>query len=217
MTLEKLREKNPDIKIYSVFDKEFCEFGRIVKDIDLDDIIKESEKLEFPKEGSLYLPSVESLEKCAAFGEIREKIFGNLDTQLGVTIGYNTLLNATEWHTCSEFNVAVTDLVLILGNRADLKDNTIDSSQMKVFFVPKGCAIECYATTLHFCPCQVSDNGFISLVGLLKGTNVPLETPASDKYLYRFNKWIIAHNDNTSLLERGVMPGISGVNYEIKY
>lgn len=217
MTLEKLREKNPDIKIYSVYDKEFCEFGRIVDDIDLDDLLKESEKLEFPKEGSLYLPSVESLEKCNAFSQVREKIFGNLDAQLGVTIGYSSFLNATEWHTCSEFNVAVTDLVLILGNRVDLKDNTIDSSQMKVFFVPKGCAIEVYATTLHFCPCQVNDNGFICLVGLLKGTNVPLEEPSSDKYLFRFNKWIIAHNENQALLDRGVMPGISGINYEIKY
>lgn len=217
MTLEKLREKNPDIKIYSVFDEEFKEYGVVINDIDLTEFISESEKLEFPKEGSLYLPSVESLEKCSSFPAVCERIFGNLKAQMGVTIGYSSFLNATEWHTCSEFNVAVTDLVLILGNRADLKNNTIDSSQMKVFFVPKGCAIEVYATTLHFCPCQVNDNGFICLVGLLKGTNVPLEEPSSDKYLFRFNKWIIAHNDNTSLLDRGVMPGISGVNYEIKY
>ncbi len=217
MTIEKLREKNPDLKIYSVYDEEFKEYGRVVADIPLDEIISASEKIELPDEGSSYLPSVECLEKCDVFLPVKEKIFGNLETQIGYTMGHSNFLNAAEWHTCSEFNVAVTPLVLILGKRSDLENNTIDSSSMKVFYLEKGCAVEVYATTLHFCPCEVSADGFFCVVGLLKGTNVPLEGEVEDKYLFRFNKWIIAHNDNKALLDRGVMPGISGVNYEIKY
>ena len=31
------------------------------------------------------------------------------------------------------------------------------------------------------------------------------------------NKWIIAHEQNTSLINRGVISGITGENFEIKY
>ena len=81
----------------------------------------------------------------------------------------------------------------------------------------KGDAVEVYATSLHFCPCQVSDSGFSCVTVLPKDTNTPLEKPSDDKLLFKKNKWIICHDKNQSLIERGVYPGIHGINYQIKY
>ena len=80
-----------------------------------------------------------------------------------------------------------------------------------------GTAIEVYASTLHFCPCEVQREGFGCVVALPVGTNIPLEEPSEDPLLFRKNKWIVAHDQNRSLIERGVVPGIDGVNYEIRY
>lgn len=77
--------------------------------------------------------------------------------------------------------------------------------------------IEVFGTSLHFCPCQVSDKGFSCVVVLPKGTNASLDTPTDDKLLFKKNKWIICHDKNTSLIEKGVYPGIHGTNFEIKY
>ena len=88
---------------------------------------------------------------------------------------------------------------------------------MKGFFLEKGDIAEVYATSLHFCPCQVSDNGFSCVVGLPKGTNDILDKPSTDKLLFKKNKWLICHDENTALIEKGVYPGIHGVNYEVKY
>ena len=41
--------------------------------------------------------------------------------------------------------------------------------------MPKGAAIEVYATSLHYAPCHVSDEGFRSVVVLSKGTNTDLD------------------------------------------
>ena len=86
-----------------------------------------------------------------------------------------------------------------------------------MFYLEKGDAVELYSSTLHFCPCHVSDNGFSSVAALPKGTNTPLDEPSDDKLLFKKNKWIICHDKNQSLIEKGVYPGIHGINYEIKY
>ena len=75
--------------------------------------------------------------------------------------------------------------------------------------------VEVYATSLHFCPCEVNEAGFGCVVALPKGTNTDLETPSGDKLIFRKNKWIIAHEENETLKARGVASGISGINYEI--
>lgn len=126
-------------------------------------------------------------------------------------------MNATEWHTSSEINIAVTPLVLILGHIWDIGDGKIDSSKFKAFYLPKGTVVEVYATSLHFCPCEVSKKGFGCVVALPKDTNTNLEVEPQDKLLFRKNKWIIAHCENEALINRGVVAGITGTNYEIKY
>ncbi len=217
MTIEALRRANPGLAIYTVHDPAFARFGRVLKGFDTAEILTAAEEKPMPTEGSVYEASTEAFETLAIAGEIGYTCFGEMPTQVGYCYGHSNRLNAVEWHTSSEVNIAVTDLVLQLGDVRDLRDNTLDSAKIMAFFVEKGTVIEVYATTLHFCPCEVQAAGFGCVVALPKGTNLPLERESEDKYLFRKNKWIIAHNDNTALIARGVNSGISGENIEIKY
>ena len=215
--LKRLQEKNPELRLYDVSSDEFAEYGRVLTGFDTAAIIREAECIGRPESGTVYLPSVAAFEALDIFGRVREEIFGTLDIQLGYCYGYSDSLNATEWHYSSELNIAVTPLVLILAKRSDLKNNRLDSAQMKAFFVPAGTVLEAYATTLHYCPCQVSDGGFGCVVGLPRGTNTPLDAPVSDPLLFRKNKWILAHDGQKELLAKGVVAGIGGINFKINY
>mgnify|MGYP003310533965 CR=1 FL=1 len=77
--------------------------------------------------------------------------------------------------------------------------------------------LETYATTLHFCPCEVSNEGFGWIVALPLGTNTSLDAPSTDKFLTKKNKWQIAHEDNIVLIEAGLIAGIYGENFKIEY
>lgn len=215
--LDRLKKLNANVKLFDVYSEEFSEYGRVLNDVDVSELIREAQRLEFPESGSVYLASVDTLEATEAAARIKELVFGTLDTQIGYCYGYSSMLNATEWHFSSELNVAVTPLVLILGKRSDIKNGRLCSGDMKAFYVPAGAVIEVYATTLHFCPCQVSDGGFGCIVGLPTATNTPLDAPVDDKLLFRKNKWILAHEQNSALIERGVVAGIYGENYKINY
>ena len=203
------------MKIYRVTDKEFDQFGKIL-DIDTKEIIETAEKIELPSEGSIYAASLENFEKLPIMNVVQNECFGGMPTQLGYCYGHSNMLNALEWHKCSEVNVAVTDLILLLGDVRDIEaGNKYNSAKVKAFKVLKGEAIEVYATTLHFCPIETQKCGFGCVVGLLKGTNTDLEEKTDNKLLFRKNKWIIAHNDNKALLDRGVSGGIYGINHKI--
>lgn len=215
--LESLKELNQDIEVFSVNDSEFKTFGRVIKDLDTTEIIAAAEKIANPETGSVYTPSEDSFEKLKIATQIKNEYFGTLPTQIGYCYGHSNFLNAAEWHFSSEINIAVTPLVLILGHIWDIENGKIDSSSFKAFYLPKGTAVEVYATTLHFCPCEVSKDGFGCVVGLPLDTNTPLDVTAENPLLFRKNKWIIAHEQNTSLINRGVVSGITGKNFEIKY
>ena len=126
-------------------------------------------------------------------------------------------LNALEWHKNSEINVAIDDIVLLLGQLDEIVDGGYHSDKVKAFYLEKGEAAEVYATSLHFTPCTVKKTGMGAVVGLPLGTNTDLEIEVKDKKIFRKNKWIICHENNEALIGRGVVPGITGINYEIKY
>lgn len=212
-----LKEKNPDIKLYSVNEIEFKTFGRVIKDLDTAEIISAAEAIINPETGSAYSPREASFEKLKISAQIKSEYFGTLPTQIGYCYGHSNFLDAAEWHTSSEINIAVTPLVLILGHIWDIENGKIDSSRFKAFYLPKGTAVEVYSTTLHFCPCEVEKGGFGCVVGLPLDTNTPLDATPDNPLLFRKNKWIIAHEQNTSLINRGVISGITGENFEIKY
>lgn len=130
--LEKLKKLNPDIEIFDVTSEEFTTFGRIIKGMDVTEIITEAKKIEMIGNDSNYKPSVEAFEKLNIAGEIKIKLFGESEIQVGYCWGYNSIFGATEWHTSSEINIAVTDLLIIVGHVWDVKDNTIDTSKFRL-------------------------------------------------------------------------------------
>lgn len=214
--LEKLRKLNPDINIYSIHDAEFKKYGKVI-DLDTDEIVKACEGIEMPEKGTIYKMSEDKLENLACSDFLRKKLMGGCDVQIGICCGYSSFLNGLEYHNSSEINVAATSLVLILGLRYEMVDNEYNSENVKAFYLEKGDVVEVFGTSMHFCPCQVSDEGFSCVVVLPTGTNDILDEPMEDVLLFKKNKWIICHDENNGLIERGVYPGIHGVNYEIKY
>ena len=217
MNLKELKDKNPELKLYEIDDAAFAEYGRRITGVDVTEIIEAGKNVEFPQEGSLYEPSLPAFESLAISDWIQKNCYGELSTQVGYCYGHANYLNGWEWHTCHEINIAVTDMVLILGKRSDFKNGTIESHTAKAFLLHEGDMVEIYATSLHFCPCEVAKEGFGCVVALPKGTNVPLEGQVEDPVLFRKNKWIVAHEENQGLIDRGVVSGITGPNYEIKY
>lgn len=215
--LEILQKQNPRLALYSVESEEFSSFGRVLKDMDVRPILEAAKKIQLPEQDSCYVASEPQFEALPLAKEIRDKYFGTLPTQVGYCWGYNRLMNATEWHFSSEINIAVTPLILILCHIWDIRDGKIEASQFKAFYLPAGTAVEVYATSGHYCPCQIAGTGFGCVVALPEGTNTPLEQPAADPLLFRRNKWIIAHEENQALIDRGVVPGITGENYCINY
>ncbi len=214
--LEKLKKLNPDIKIFSIKDEEFKKYGRIL-DFDSKEIVEACENLNFPENGSAYEPSVKSLEELSSSEKLREMAFGGCDAQIGICHGYNSMMNGLEFHKSSEINIAAKPLVLILGLTYEMDENEFSSEKAKAFWLEKGDTVEVYGTSLHFCPCQVADDGFSCVVVLPKDTNTLLDKASDDKLLFKKNKWLICHDKNQGLIDKGVYPGIHGINYEIKY
>ena len=215
--MQNLIEKNPGLKIYSVNDPEFLTFGKVVDCIDVSSLIEEAKKIALPETGSSYQASTPAFEALPVAKQIADYFYGSMPTEIGYCWGHSSFLNATEWHSSSEINIAVTPMVLFLGHIWDMVDGKMDSSKFTAFYVPQGTVLEAYATTLHFCPCETSADGFGCIVALPMGTNTDLEAKTDDPKLFRKNKWIISHVDNAGLIARGVVPGISGENYQIKY
>lgn len=215
--LENLKAKN-SIPFFNVFDEEFKKYGTVLNNIDTKEIVVVGEKIALPESGTVYHAFEPVFKTLTVANEIKQKCFGETACQIGYCYGYNSYLNALEWHNCNEINIAVTDAVLILAKREDFDKNfQMDSKDCKAFFVPKGTAIEVYSDSLHFCPCQVSNNGFGMVVGLTLGTNTPLDKKHSDRKLWAKNKWLVSHKANKDLIDRGAFVGINGDNIQIKY
>lgn len=215
MHFSELKAKNPKLALYRIDSAEFAAFGRRVPGIDPTELIAAADTVERPAEGSAYLPSLPAFEALPVAEAFATHVFGTLPVQTGYCHGHSSLLNALEWHMCSEVNVATSDLVLLLGRRQDMVNGRIDSSALKAFYLSRKDVVEIYATTLHFCPCEVEKEGFGCVVCLPKGTNLPLEAPTDDPLLFRRNKWLIAHTDNAALIARGAVPGVTGENIRI--
>ncbi len=202
------------MKIYSVNHKKFKRYGRVLN-LNCDEIIKDAAAIELPSEGSAYEPSAELFEKYAEGFSLEN--YGGLPVQVGYCYGHNSVLGALEWHKSPEINIAVTDFVLILGKTEDITEKGYDSKNCEMFYVNAGECIEIFAETMHFCPCETEKSGFGCIVVLPLGTNTLHDKKPEDKKIFKKNKWLIAHNDNAGLIEKGVAPGIYGENYEIKY
>lgn len=204
------------MKIYNITDDNFRKYGRIVKSIDFTELTAELKKTNIP-EGVVYEPSIEVFEKLSVVKELSEKFYGEMPIQIGYCNGHNQLLNAAEYHRSSEVNLAATDAVLILGLQADVTEAyTYETSMMEAFLVPAGTAVELFATTLHYAPCHVKEEGFQVSVILPAGTNYPLEKEhegGEDALITAKNKWLIGHEEGG--LPEGTHIGLKGKNLHI--
>ena len=204
------------MKIQKVTDPAFRRYGQVLEGYDFTGLIKEMKHTPVP-EDVIYVPSVEELEALDVMKDLQNKGYGGLPIQIGYCNGHNKKLNAVEYHRNSEINVAVTDLVLLIGHQQDIEpDHTYDTSKIEAFLVPAGTGIEVYATTLHYAPCHVNDGGFQCVVVLPKGTNTDLtfqtEKTGEDSLMTAKNKWLIAHAD--AKIE-GAFNGLKGENITI--
>lgn len=220
MGLKELQEVNGNLKLESVSDESFSLFGKIVANYDFSEVINYMErKTTIPDEGNIYIPSVPEMEQFKIKELLENGFYGEMAIQIGYCNGKNSTLNGLEYHMGSEINIAVTDMVLILGRLQDVVDGKYNANNVKIFFVEKGEAIQLHETTLHFSPCKTSSDGFKCIVVLPKGTNKPLDNPKTkygDVLLFARNKWLLAHPDRKVLIDKGAYPGIIGENIEIK-
>lgn len=205
--------------IKSVNDIEFKKYGRVLKNYDVKELLNRMKKTPLPKD-VIYEPSIKELEELEIAKEFRNREFGGLDIQIGYCNGNNYMLNAVEYHRTSEINIAVTDLVLLLGLEQDIEeDYSYDTSKIEAIFVPAGTAIEVYGTTLHYAPCNAKEDGFKCVVILHKDTNTALEDniqrQGEDALLFAKNKWLIGHPE-TDLGEQGAFIGLKGENICLK-
>jgi hypothetical protein len=161
------------------------------------------------------MASVESFETQEILS-FYNKHFGDMPVQIGYCWGRNDTLNALEWHKSPEINIALEDMVLLLGDMRDMDGDSYDTAKLKAFLVKKGEAVEFYQTTLHFCPCAQNNNVFKSVVILPRGTNTPLENASEDKRLIAKNKWLICHPDCKRHVDLGRVATIKGENITIK-
>ena len=205
------------MKIQNVADASFRRYGKVLEGYDFSALIREMKHTPVP-EDVIYVPSVEELEALEVEKALTNKAFGGLPIQIGFCNGHNKKLNAVEYHRNSEINVAVTDLVLLLGCQQDIEDDlTYDTSKIEAFLVPAGTGIEVYATTLHYAPCNVNEGGVQCVVVLPRGTNTDLtfetEKSGEDSLMTAKNKWLIAHEEAGI---EGAFNGLKGENIEIR-
>lgn len=207
------------MNIKKVTDLEFRKYGKILKNYDCSEILEKMKNTPLPND-VIYEPSIKELEELKINEDLTEREFGGLPIQIGYCNGNNYMLNAVEYHRSSEINIAVTDLILLIGSQQDINDDySYDTAKIEAFLVPAGTIIEVYATTLHYAPCNAGQEGFKCVVVLPKDTNLPLEKEVEksgeDALLFAKNKWLIGHKD-TDLGEQGAFIGLIGENISLK-
>lgn len=213
------------MKVKQVTDTSFRKYGKILTGIDFSEIYNVLEEMDYPEDVE-YAASFGPLEEPEFRQKLSNTLYGELSVEIGYCSGHNKMLNALEYHRSSEANVAVTDIILLLGQQSDItEDFTYDTAQLEAFFVPAGTAVELYATTLHYVPIGTKENDYAFKMGVVLpfGTNFPLgvtlgaeaekEKLPEEKLLFAKNKWLIAHEESG---EEGAFIGLTGKNISVE-
>ncbi|MCR4676208.1 MAG: DUF4867 family protein [Sphaerochaetaceae bacterium] len=205
--------------IKSVTDESFREYGKVLEGYDNSDLIKRMKTIPMPGTGTAYEASIPVLEESLLFPEYRDREYGGMPVQIGMCWGFNTRLNCLEYHRDSEVNIGESDFILLLARQSSIEGGKLDTSSVRAFRVPAGVAVEVYATTLHYAPCQSSDAGFRVAVILPRGTNTgkPAFSAkcAEDRWMTARNKWLLSHADSDEA-RNGAYVGLVGENIDIR-
>lgn len=207
------------MKIYSVLDKEFAPYGKVLEGYDCSELLKSLDETTPLPDGVAYEPSVASLEYTSLMGQLQNNAYGGMPIQLGYCNGRNTKLNCLEYHRDSELNIGLYDFILLVAKQDDIIDDKLDTSKVMAFKANAGQVVEVYATTLHYAPCNAEKDGKFKVVIVLpKGTNTakPDITALNeeDKWLRACNKWLLAHKDAAEASD-GAYVGLTGENIDI--
>lgn len=209
------------MQFFSVYDPAFAEYGQVLADIDpaVTGAIVDALADETPlPEDVGYVPEDPALQGLPEAAALALTLFGGIPAQFGWCNGHNVTLNCLEYHRSSEFNLGVRDFVLLLAHQADIVDGALDTATVKAFRVPAGVLIEVFATTLHYAPCHLDDEGFKVLVALPRGTNLELPeltvAGGDSALLWASNKWLLAHPASAEAAD-GAHVGLIGENISI--
>lgn len=131
------------MEIFSVNDEKFRKYGKVWNNIECTKLIKGMEHTPLP-EDVIYVPSVEELEAVPEAKTFSERVFGGLPIQIGYCNGNNHKLNAVEYHRNSEINIAVTDMILLLGWLPDVTDEfTYDTAKSRLLRFRQERSLKC--------------------------------------------------------------------------
>lgn len=202
------------MEIKRISRENFNVYGAILEGYDFELLFEKMRETPAPEDEVIYIPSAGQLEELSIKKEIENRGYGGLDIQIGYCNGWNNKLNAMEYHRNSEIDIAVDDIILLVGRQQDIReDKTYDTSLIEAFYVPAGTAVELYATTLHYAPIGANGNLFRVVIVLPRGTNTELDFEVDggieDELLFAKNKWLIAHEDARI---DGAFCGLAGEN-----
>lgn len=235
MNIDRIRKLNPTLRIRDEDDPLLGEYARRLDPRPFAGLAALVDSVTaIDPEKNRYVGTCPELEADPSY-RLLSGYFGFADIQVGYCNGPNSKMNAVEWHKSSEIDIAVTDLVLLLGKRSDIgQDGRLNSSRLECFYITQGGALEILPEVLHFSPCKVHPEGFKSIIVLPRGTNEALgpgeaglpgaeESPGEaspgpvpeSRFLFMKNKWLIAHPERLPLIQKGAYPGIMGENIEI--
>lgn len=230
--LDALRKKNPDLVIADCADPSFAAFGRLIGGLDTANLISYMEAEAAIGEAVSYRRSVTGLEDlpgpfsanaAAKPGPaptetwkqyLGRTVFGGIPVEMGWCVGKSRRMNALEYHKSSEVSIAGSDLLLLLGRVADIRDfRSYDADKVRAFLIREGQAIETWSTTLHFAPVTAREEGFRAAIVLPAETNAPLpavdpEAEGEESLLWATNKWLIAC-PGSGPAAKGAVAGIS--------
>lgn len=204
--------------IHSITDASFLAYGKVLSGYDFDALLKKMAHTPLPMDRAIYVASDEELEALPVSKELSLRGYGGLPIEIGYCNGNNRKLNAIEYHRSSEIDIAVNDLVLLLGRQQDIReDYTYDTANMEAYLLPAGTAVELYATTLHYAPCSAEhEEGFRCVIVLPKDTNAELirsaDAAGEDRLIAAKNKWLIAHPEAGI---EGAFCGLQGENITV--
>ena len=203
------------MKIHSVFEDIFAPYGKVLEGYNTDELLRTMNQIPLPDNGTSYEMALQELEQCAVYDDLRNRAYGGMPIQIGMCWGRNSKMNCLEYHKGSELNLATHDLILLLAKQEEIIDGKLDTSKVKAFRVPAGVLVECYATTLHYAPCHISQqDGFRMAVVLPMCTNGPKPDGVEDAMLFGCNKWLLAHPESDEA-KQGAYVGLIGDNIDI--
>ena len=85
------------MQILKVTDEAFRQYGKVIKDLDVSDIITAMSETPCPDD-VVYEPSIESLEACKSAQSVSDSLYGACRSRSATATATTIYLNAVEYH-----------------------------------------------------------------------------------------------------------------------